>query len=83
MIIETASHYSTINSTAFVVQFVPLHVNKPILHILLKGEDDPIPTNVAALTEMINDASPGVEHHFEGAKEIRDNTFDTVEDFNI
>lgn len=83
MIIETASHYSTINSTAFVVQFVPLHVNKPLLTVVTKAEEDPIPTNVAALAEMINEASPGVTHHFEGAKEVRDNTFDTVEDYTI
>lgn len=81
MIIETASHYSTINSTAFVVQFVPLNVDRPYLHIVRKSEDTPIPTNVAALKEMIANSSPGIVHNFEGAKEVRVTTLDNVEDF--
>ncbi len=83
MIIETASHYSTINSTAFIVAYTPIHVDRQVLHIILREEDAPIPTNVAALKELIQASQPGHQHIFEGAKVIRDDTNDNVEDFVV
>ncbi len=83
MIIETASHYSTINSSAFVVQFVPFNVDKPILSIIMKDENEPVPTNVAKLKEMINNQGAGFVHCFEGAKEVNNESFDSVLDLEL
>tara|TARA_B100000497_G_C7450492_1_gene279314 strand:- start:253 stop:504 length:252 start_codon:yes stop_codon:yes gene_type:complete len=83
MIIETASHYSTINSTAYIVAYTPVHVDRQVLHILHREEDAPIPTNVAALKVLIEGSQPNHTHIFEGAKVIRDDVNDNVEDFVV
>jgi len=54
MIITEASHYATINSTAFIAQVVPVNVDKPILTIVRHTEGEAIPTNMQSLITLMH-----------------------------
>ena len=79
--IDTAAVYSSINSTAFVAQVVPHNVDKPILTIVTKSADEPLPTNVATIIQMIRDCNASLEHTgiLDGAIEMRNNQSDIGE----
>lgn len=82
MIITEASHYATINSTAFVAQVVPYNVDKPILTIVQHAEGEPIPTNMQSLIQLMH-TEPRSDmtcfHIFEGAEEMSKSIHDNID----
>lgn len=82
MIITEASHYATINSTAFVAQVVPVNVDKPILTIVRHAEGESIPTNMQSLINLMHtDPRSDLTASFmwEGAEEMQSTILDNVE----
>ena len=82
MFIEQASHYATINSTAFVAQVVPFNVDKPILTIVRHAEGEAIPTNMQSLIDLMH-TDPRSDllavHIWEGAEEFNNTVEDNVD----
>ena len=82
MIITEASHYATINSTAFVAQVVPYNVDKPILTVVRHAEGEPIPTNMQSLIQLMH-TDPRSDllpvQMWEGAEEMQKTIQDNVD----
>jgi hypothetical protein len=78
-----ASHYATINSTAYVATVEVLEMSTPVLTIVDKAADDPVPTNSKTIVNSINLNRLSMEFPIEGAKYIRDNTTDNLDTWQI
>lgn len=82
MIIEQASHYATINSTAFVAQVVPFNVDKPILTIVRHAEGEAIPTNMQSLIDLMHTAPKSdltATMMWEHAEEMQSTVLDNID----
>lgn len=78
-----ASHYATINSTAYVAKVEVLEMSTPVLTIVVKNEEDPIPTNSQTIVNAINVETLAMEFPLEGAKFRRDNISDNLDTWQI
>lgn len=79
----TASYYATINSTAYVAKVDILEMTTPVLTIVDKAADDPVPTNSETIVNSINVERLSMEFPIEGAKYKRDHTRDNLDTWQI
>lgn len=79
----TASYYATINSTAYVAKVDILEMTTPVLTIVDKAAEDPIPTNSETIINSINVERLSMDLPLEGAKYRRDHISDNIDSWQI
>ena len=79
----TASYYATINSTAYVAKVDILEMTTPVLTIVDKAAEDPIPTNSETIVNSISVERLSMDFPLEGAKYRRDHISDNIDSWQI